>query len=462
MDLVKLKRTIYENSFYHFVVRSFHVLNPAEKLKDNWHIEYLCDQLQRKFEAFERGESQQGIIINVPPRSLKSIICTVCFPMWCWTRMPAFKFIASSNNFALSTEHNMLSRRLFVSEFFKTHWPHISFAGDQNLKTYFENNFTGVRRATATGANITGSGADVICIDDPVNPQESESEAERIKANEHFDRTLSSRLNDQERGFFILVMQRLHSLDLTGYLIGKNPELWEHIIIPAIDTDDVKPKELKKYYSGGLFFPDKFGHSTLEKAKANLGSYGYAGQMLQRPSPEEGGIWQKWFKTYPVNQQLLGLENLGTDWDLAYTEKQNNSASAFVTAGKMGRDMYITDIGWYWLEIPELVRYINSKQAPHYVEAKASGLSAIQMLISMGVPATENKNKSKDKQSMARDATPFVEAGRVFIREDLLDKLYNDSKQGILQFPNAPHDDLADALAASIKRVLGTREVWIS
>lgn len=460
-DLVKINRIIYERSFYEFVLKSFRVLNPSENIKDNWHIKYLCDRLQEKFEKFERGESQKGIIINVPPRSLKSVICTVCYPIWCWTHYPSLKFIASSNSGALSTEHNLLSRRLFASSFFKTHWPNVVFTGDQNLKTYFENNYTGIRRATSTGANITGSGADIICIDDPVNPQESESEAERVKANEHFDRTLSSRLNDQERGFFILVMQRLHSMDLTGYLIDKNPNLWEHIVIPAELNSDVQPEELKEYYTDGLFFPEKFGISTLEKAKSNLGSYGYAGQMLQRPSPEEGGIWQKWIKPMPLNEIPISMDSLGTDWDLAYTEKESNSASAFVTAGKIGRDMYITDIGWKWLEMPELIPYMNSKEPPHFVEEKASGKSAIQMLIGMGVPASGFKGKNKDKIAMARDATPFAEAGRVYCRADLLDRLYNDSKQGILQFPNAPHDDLADALAQSIKRVLGTREVWI-
>jgi predicted phage terminase large subunit-like protein len=165
-------------------------------------------------------------------------------------------------------------------------------------------------------------------------------------------------------------------------------------------------------------------------------------------------IWRKWFipaedHNFPKPSELISL---GTDWDLAYTEKDENSASAYVTAGRVGSKMYISDLGWVRYEFPELIKFMKTQCAPHYVEKKAVGLSAKQVLVKHGIPAIEVE-VSRDKIARARVATPHAEAGMCYIRKNLLDKLYNDSRQGILSFPRNADTDLADALAQAIQRI---------
>ncbi len=151
---------------------------------------------------------------------------------------------------------------------------------------------------------------------------------------------------------------------------------------------------------------------------------------------------------------------MGSDWDLAYTEKQTNSASAFVTAGVYDKKMYITDLGFEWLEFPKLMAYMRSKQATHYIEAKASGKSAKQVLTNQGINAVEVKVDGGDKVARAQMATPYAEAGRIFVHRSLINKLLNDEKQGLLRFPNNKNDDLHDAFVQSVNRLLNQPNVF--
>ena len=145
------------------------------------------------------------------------------------------------------------------------------------------------------------------------------------------------------------------------------------------------------------------------------------------------------------------MEQIWTDWDLAYTKEEKNSASAYVKTGVFAGNIYIIDFDWKWLEFPQLVRWMKAVGGPHAVEGKASGKSARQTLSQKGVIVTEVK-VSSDKVARAKSATPIAEAGMVYMKKSMADRLYNDSKQGILFFPNGQHDDEADALSQALVR----------
>lgn len=462
-EILKYERTLYQGSYYQFLKKAFEVLHQGVEINDNWHIKKICILLQLRGEKMLAGESGKNLIINIPPRSLKSIIVSVVYPAWLWTLSPSTKFITSSYNSSLSTDHNMLTRRLVESDWYQDRWgDKIKMARDQNQKGYFENTKTGSRRATSTGSGITGKGGDIIVIDDPIDPTRAASEVERTTANKHFDETLSTRLNNPDIGFFIIVMQRLHELDLTGHVLEKDAKNWLHICIPAEISQDVKPAVFRDKYVDGLFFANRFSQKVLEHYKVVLGSYGYAGQLQQTPSPAGGGIWKKWLiivedENFPEVDRLI---KYGTDWDLAYTEKHENSASAFVTSGQTGNNMYIDKIGYVNHEFPNLLKFMAVIPEPHYIEGMASGKSAKQTLSSMGITAVEVPVTGGDKTARANMATPFAEAGRVYIRKSLADMLYHDINQGILMFPNGRHDDLADALSQAVQRHFKKREIW--
>lgn len=442
-------------SFFYFMKEFWEIIIPETPVY-NWHIEYLCDELQAIVEKVSRRETKEyDLIINIPPGTSKSTIVTVMLPVWGWIIDPTIRNLTASYSASLSTDHALKSRDIIRSDKFKSYFGDIEIKADQDNKTHYKNTKGGERYATSVTGTVTGFHAHIIIVDDPLNPKGAASEADRITANNFMDVTLSTRKVSKSVTPTILVMQRLHAEDCTGNWLSKEGKKIKHICLPGEISNDVKPIELREKYINGLLDVERLSRDDLSELKINLGSYGYAGQIMQTPSPLDGGIWQKWIIPVTDSEFPKDLTYYGSDWDLAYTEKEANSACAYVTAGLYENKMYIDDIGFDWLEFPKLMGYMKTKKSPHYIEAKASGKSAKQTLSNQGIPAIEIAVEGGDKIARTTLATPFAEAGMVYCRKSVLDKLYHDEKQGILLFPNNSHNDLNDALVQSINRLLG-------
>lgn len=484
---IALAASICRDSFYHFFQEFWNVVVPDElqMAQAPNHIEYICNELQKIGERVaQRLPRQHDLIINVPPGTSKSSIATIMFPAWCWCIDPTIRFITASYAGSLSLEHAVKSRTVVKSEKYKLYFPDINLKQDQNNKSYFENSKQGSRIATSVGGTITGKHAHIILIDDPIDPEGAASRAELEYTNKWMTETLPTRMVDKKVTTTVLVMQRLHEEDPTGTLLKSEPDRIKHICLPASLYDEdgrpdetlknlVSPPEAIEIYHDGYLDNTRLDQEVLDYLRGKLGSYGYSGQMNQRPTPAKGIIWQRWFIPVPdylfssphtlkvINQETGALEEVvidlvGTDWDLAYTAKEANSASAYITAGKYGNHMYIYDWGYDFLEFPGLVAYMKRKTFPHYIERKASGKSARQTLTDQGIPAIEvDVPGGGDKEARARLASVYAEGKLVYVRESVLERLYTDDRQGILAFPKASHDDVADALAQAIDRVLG-------
>lgn len=449
-----------KRNFFFFVQQFWEVIIPEPPIY-NWHIEYLCNELQVVAErVFNRQEKEYDLIINIPPGTTKSTLVTVMLPAWTWTIDASIRALTASYSGSLSTDHSVKSRDIIRSDKYRLYFPEVNIKKDQDGKTHYKNDAGGERYATSVTGTVTGFHAHLIIVDDPLNPKEALSEVTRDSANDFMDVTLSTRKVSKSITPTILVMQRLHLLDCTGNLLKKDGKAIKHICLPGELSKDVSPPELKEKYINGLLDPVRLSERDLKELKTVLGSYGYAGQIMQTPTPLDGGIWQKWI--IPVDDHLFPkeLESLATDWDLAYTEKETNSASAYVTAGLYEGKMYIDSIGFDWLEFPKLMSYMKLRKAPHYIEAKASGKSAKQTLTNQGIPAIEVNIEGGDKVARATMATPYAESGMVLCRRSILDKLYHDPKQGILIFPNGEGDDLQDALVQSINRLLAQPKLY--
>lgn len=451
----QIKAELCKRSLFYFVKEFWSVIIPEEPVY-NWHIEYLCEELQKiVFLVKDRKPKEYDLIINIPPGTSKSTIATVMLPAWAWVIDPTIRNLTASYSASLSTDHALKSRDIIRSDKFKAYFGDVEIKKDQDNKTHYKNTEGGERYATSVTGTVTGFHAHIIIVDDPLNPKGASSDAERESANSFMDITLSTRKVNKSVTPTILVMQRLHSEDCTGNWLSKDGKKIKHICLPGEISKDVQPPELKEKYIDGLLDVTRLNRNDLSELKINLGSYGYAGQIMQIPAPVDGGIWKKWIVSVPDNNFPTELKSLGSDWDLAYTEKETNSACAYVTAGLHENKMYIDDLGFDWLEFPKLMNYMKTKKAPHYIEAKASGKSAKQTLTNQGIPAIEVDVDGGDKIARTTLATPFAEAGMVYCRASLIDKLYYDDKQGILVFPNNSHNDLNDALVQSINRLLG-------
>lgn len=442
-------------SFSYFVKEFWNEVVP-NKLVWNWHMHVICDEYQIVMErVFVRQPKEYDIIYNVPPGTSKTMLISVMGTAWDFCRMPSIRdFVGSySEDAVLGIADNI--KLIMKSEKYQTYFPEVVIRKDKDSLSNFKTTKNGEFYAFTVGGTITSKHGDVLKVDDPLNPKRATSEVFINDANHFMDQTLSSRKVDKEVTPTILIMQRLDQDDPTGHILGQSEPI-RHICLPGEISDKVNPPELKDNYVNGLLDPNRLGVKALSELKTKLGSYGYAGQIMQSPSPAGGEIWQKWFipiddAKFPSKEMMT---NYGTDWDTAYTKDEENAANAYFSAGKIGNQIYIDDFDFAWLEFPELVKWMKTKPSPHFVEAKASGKSIKQVVSAMGIPVIEVKvSGGGDKVARARSVTPHVESGLVCIRKSLIDKLYNDEKQGILQFPKSKYKDVADALAQCITRL---------
>ena len=461
-----LNKKLCEMSFYEFFKQAWHVVEPSVPLSTNWHHKYICDLLQKECERIiAQKPKTKDIIINVPFRSTKSLIVTVMFPVWAWIKSPKLRFITSSYSATLSIELATKSRDIIFSDWFKRRWGDVfHIKKDQNLKERYENNHIGMRRATSVGGTVTGQGGDFLIVDDPLSPQMANSATERDNANEWYRTTFYSRLNQADIGVRIIIMQRVHEEDLTGFLIDRETRInYNHVCIPATNESEknIKPPLLKKYYDKetGLFWTDRFNKKVLDDYKSALGSYGYAGQLMQTPTPLDSGMIHKdWFK---IDRFRVDEATVNFVIDPAYTANQKNDPSALLAYVFVENKWQIVNCVNVHKDFPDLVKFIPqwvqrngyTNRSRIYVEPKASGKSIVQTLQrETGLNVREDKPPTKDKVARVQDISATLESGRV----SLLKGEWNEEFiQQCVKFPSAKHDDMVDCLVMAVNK-----EIW--
>lgn len=457
--LLGIQKKRSTESFYDFV-RLFWDVVIKEKPVYNWHIKYLCDELQ-KLSPFiiNRQAKPYDVVINIPPGTSKSTICTIMFPVWLWTQDATVRIITNSYSSDLSTEHAIKSRDILLSDKFRLLFPEIYLRADKAAKQNYENVLGGARYTTSTGGTITGKHAHIIINDDPLNPSQAASEADRKSANEH-TKTLSSRKVDKENTPTITVMQRLHEEDVTGYLLSKKSESIKHICLPAELSPKVKPDSLKDLYVDGLLDPMRMPMRVLTEAKVDLGSYGYANQYGQEEAPPEGGILKaKWFDTVEWQDEFNNIV-WNTAVDSAYSESTKNDESGYMQFGTLNNEMYIRHAIGVFKEFPELVKHTISYSSLHgysnksiiFVEPKASGKSLVQQIKrTTSVNIKEDAAPIKDKVARATDISPICESKRV----KLIKGNWNDAFLAqVKTFPNTKQKGLIDCLYIAVSNSL--------
>lgn len=323
----------------------------TDEFKPNWHIEYLCNELTKVAQRVAlQLPKEHDLIVNVPPGTTKSITCSIMFPIWCWIRWHWMRFISSSYSAALSLEHAEHSRDIVRSQKFRSYFPELEVKQDKDTKSnfriqryVFDSNGTitaielgGNRYSTSVGGTVTGFHAHIILVDDPLDPQQAVSEVKLKTANAWIDQTLSTRKVDKSITPTILIMQRLHQDDPTGHLLAKKNKKIKHICMPGTlkmgDNDyskEVKPPELKEKYVDGMLDKDRMGQTVLNDMLTDLGQYGFAGQVGQKPTPPGGGM----FKV--DNFQVIDTLPLYTNFVqiVRYWDKAGSPGTGAFTAG---------------------------------------------------------------------------------------------------------------------------------
>jgi predicted phage terminase large subunit-like protein len=316
-DREGLHREYAQRNLAHFIKLAWAQVEPSYKFINNWHVDAICDHLQ----ALAARDIRQ-LIINIPPRCMKSLTCAVFFPAWRWTTVPHEKYVYASYAQNLSVRDSMKMRRLVKSSWYQERWP-MKMEDDQDNKMKYQNEYSGYRLATAIKGVGTGEGGDFIIADDPHNVVEGESELVRKGVVEWWDESMSTRLNDPKTGCRLVIMQRVHERDLCGHLLEKGG--WTHLMLPMEFEPERKCYvEATKFsdprtQDGELLWPERIGESEIAMLKTNMGAYAYAGQEQQRPAPRKGAmidvdlIEMRMEPSAPIKKIVRAWDKAGTE-----------------------------------------------------------------------------------------------------------------------------------------------------
>jgi predicted phage terminase large subunit-like protein len=466
LDQVRAEKA--RRSLVEFVRQAFPVVEPATTYQHNWHIDLICGYL----EAASRGEIR-NLLITIPPRMMKSLTVSVFWPAWVWISDPSRRFLYSSYSADLAVYHSVECRRLVESDWYRRNWGHrFWMAEDQNVKQFFENSSGGSRLASGVTGRITGRGGHFLICDDPHKITEGESEAERLRVINWWDREFSYRLNDPSFGARVIIMQRVHEGDLAGHVLSQ--EDWTHICFPNEFEPEHPQRSAQDPRSepGELLWPTRFDPQWTEKRKQETGSYAYAGLFQQRPAPAEGGILKRdWWRYY---SDLPQVDEVVQSWDMAFKDAADadyvvgqvwvrNEADVYLVRQMRGRFDFPTTVQ----RVLDLTAWVEERFPEHsahaiYVEDAANGPAVISSL-RRRIPSLIAVKPEGPKEARAHAVAPQLEAGNVFLPGAGSERGGYDRTQtaawvqGFVEectaFPNAVHDDQVDAMTQALIRL---------
>jgi predicted phage terminase large subunit-like protein len=440
---------LLRNDLYAFIHRSFLALNPGKPFLNNWHIELLA----AKLEEVRRGSCKR-LIISLPPRHLKSHATSIAFPAWILGHEPAKQLLVVTYAQDLSDKLARDSRTLMTSPFYQALFDTRLSKGREAISEY-ETTEGGYRLSTSVGGVLTGRGADIIIIDDALKADDALSELRRRSVNEWYDNTLRSRLNSQETGAIIIVMQRLHADDLVAHV--QKHEHWDVLSFPAIAEQDetydfLTPYGNKRIHrkNGEALHPAVFSLAALELQRRAMTEYNFTAQYQQNPQPPSGIIVQrKWLRFYSPQDKPEQFDQIIQSWDTANKDTELSNYSVCTTWGLKAQHMFLLDVFRHKLEFPDLKRALRELATLHranivLVEDKASGSSLIQELqfehfsLVQAAPAIDG-----DKIMRLRAQTAKIEGGFVLFPQQA--HWLESYLLELLTFPNSKYDDQVDS-----------------
>ena len=443
---IQLKASIAKDSFKAFVsfVKPDYVFN--------WHHLVIIDALQRLAER-----KYQRLIVMCPPRHGKSELVSVLFPAWCFARNSSEHVIVSSYALGLASRMNRECQRILSSDQFKQLFPKITFAKETEpaaIRTNERFDIVGGGHyvSAGVGGGITGVGATIAIIDDPVkNAEEADSTTYREKAWEWYTTTFATRF---ERNAVEVVCQtRWHEDDLTGRILARKKNGTEIINLPAICET---PEQYRSI--GDALWPEWYSRDWLLEKQSENGSRAWNALYQQRPAPDEGSVIKRqWFQYYDPREYKIEGKRVNFYFDTAYTDKEKNDPTGGIAYVKDGQNFYILEFAVDWMDFSKQIEFVPAFCKRNYytpssiirVEPKATGITLVQVLRKeTGLNVTEGKPPKGDKVARAHSCEGTTEGGRVFLPKGMawVDRFLAQCSA----FPNAAHDEEVDCLTGMI------------
>jgi predicted phage terminase large subunit-like protein len=447
----ELLEALLRNDPYAFSVKAFPQVHPGYPYLANWHHKAICYHLMQVLEG-----KINRLIINVPPRSLKSYLTAISFVAFVLGREPWKNIVCVSYSQELSNKHARECRALMETPFYRELFPDTKLNPRRTTECDFMTTQRGGRLATSVGGTLTGRGGDIIIIDDPIKPADAASERMREATIEWADHTLMSRLNDKRKGAIIVVMQRLHDDDLSGHFLRRGN--WVHLKIPAVAQREIEALRFgtNAYHvrkKGDLLHPELEPIEVLEELRRSIGSANFSAQYLQEPVPADSDYLKwGWFKTFPVPIRLVANDEIWQSWDTAIKADELNDYSVCITVLVRGSSYFILDVYRARHDYPTLKQQIvrraelfGGKSVRVLIEDKGSGSSLIQDLRHDRQVSPIAFEPEGDKVLRLVSQTAVIERGDVYLPASA--PWLDEFRKELLQFPNSKHDDQVDALS---------------
>jgi predicted phage terminase large subunit-like protein len=449
----RVLRAILRTELPFFIRKVFVTISPGETYLHNWHVDAIAHQLMR----VHSGEGRR-LLINQPPRSLKSICVSVAYVAWLLGHDPTRRVIVASYSGDFAAELHRQFRMVASSAWYAALFPNLRWAKETGLELITTQG--GSRYATSVGGTLTGRGADLIVVDDPLNANEVQSEPARKRVIDWYGGALVSRLNDKQAGAIVAVMQRLHEDDLAGHLVRQGG--WDHLDMPAIALDDeiiaLGHGQTHVRRSGDVLHPERESRKALDAIKAEVGSLLFSAQYQQRPVPLEGNLIRRsWFRVYDDLPASPSRTKIVQSWDIAMMTGGQNDYSVCTTWLTDNNDAYLLHVYRGRLEYPELRRKVVSLAAEHrpitvLIENAGPGMNLLQDLRTgmprgMTRPIAVKPEGSKVDRMAAQSAK--IEAGHVHLPNSA--PWLGEFLTELLSFPNGRHDDQVDSVSQFLR-----------
>lgn len=452
------------------------VVNPGRKLKWSWHMTVMCNHL----EAWLSGEVQR-LIINLPPGHSKSFLVSVAAPTWAWLTRPHLRFICASYDMPLAIKLNLQRRLVLDSDryriFLRPDWKRAP--GEWN-KGYFVNNQRGFMRAVSTKSGVMGDHADLMIIDDPLRADDAWGP--QLKGHVTWlDETASTRFGDLASACICLVMQRIHSEDMSGVLLEREPDQWEHLNLPAeFEPENRCSTALgwtdPRTEAGELLCPERFPAGVLDAMKVRMGTHRYSGQYQQDPTVGGGSMFNsEWWQRWTPDPEFGGLPGKVDQWvvsiDAAFGESGKSAGDWNVTlvVARIGNRAYVITEERARAEFGEFLTFLFGglvsdgerragggfadrwKDVPFWrIERAANGAAIVSALKQRMPRSCDIRSVVPEDSKEARAATkaPLVESGHVLLPADA--PWVEDFIKEAAGFPNVSHNDRVDALTQAL------------
>jgi predicted phage terminase large subunit-like protein len=436
--------------FVSFIEAVFNLLNPGRPFFMNWHIRRLAYYL----EQVRLGRIKR-LIINLPPRFLKSVISSIAFPAFVLGHDPTKRLLVISYGLELADKFAYDSHRLMSSGLYKDIFPGTRLS--RNAATEIVTTRGGYRFGTSIDGSLTGRGGDIIIIDDPLKLSDADSDSKREHVNETFRNTIQSRLDDNENGAIVIVMQRLHMDDLCGTVL-KHSDGWTVLQFPMIAEQDEQIQIGENLYhlrrAGDLLHPEYFSQRAVDERRSQLDEKTFAAQYQQDPLQPLGVMIKRdtiqRYGYLPIRKESHYVIQ---SWDTAIKVDATNDCSACATL------LVDDESNYYLLEVVrdrllyhELKAQAISQAKKHrpniiLIEEPGLGRTLIKDLKAAGLKAV-GVSPEGDKLTRVSVQLEKFANGQVFFPREA--PWLVDLENELFAFPNGRYDDQVDALVQAL------------